>query len=304
MKKWSVFAVTLAAVLALTLPWPFSQVKAQSGSVIMVGAGNIADGFNLNLANSMATAALVNSISGTVFSLGDDAYNYGTDGDFMRAYDPTWGQFRNRTIPVIGPHEYLTGNPAGYFAYFGPAAGDPNKAYYSLNLGAWHIIVLNSECTFVSGGCAVGSPQETWLRNDLAADTAACTLALWQEPLFTSVAPGQGVVPATDTQPFWQDLYNDGHVDLIVNAHAHNYERFAPQNPSGGADSSKGIIEIIVGTGGDSHMTFGTIQPNSLVQNATTYGVLELTLNATSFNWQFVPVAGSTFTDSGSQACH
>lgn len=298
-----VAAVGLA--LALAIIWPLAKVEGQSGSVTLIGAGDIADGFNLNLANSLATAALLNQYPNAyVFADGDLAYNYGTDGDFMRSYDPTWGRARARTIPVIGNHEYLTPSPAGYFSYFGAAAGDPGKGYYSLNLGAWHVIVLNSECSYVTGGCGVGSPQETWLRNDLAADSAACTLAFWHEPLYTSAAPGQGVVPATSTQTFWIDLYNFGHTEMIINGHAHNYERFAPQTPYGGSDPAKGIIEFIVGTGGESHMSFGAIQPNSLVQNSTAYGVLVLTLNPTSFSWQFVPVAGSTFSDSGAQACH
>lgn len=302
MKK--LIGLSLALALSTATFWPAARVNAQSGSVTLVGAGDIADGFNLNLTNSMATAALLNSISGTVFADGDLAYNNGSDADFMRSYDPTWGLARARTLPVIGNHEYHTLNAAAYFTYFGPAAGDPAEGYYSLNLGAWHIIVLNSECGFVPGGCAAGSPQETWLDNDLAANTQPCALALWHEPLYTSVAAGQGVVPATDMQPIWGDLYNNGHVDLVVNGHAHNYERFAPQDAYGGSDPAHGIIEIIAGTGGESHMSFGKTQPNSVVRDDTSYGVLKLTLNSSSFSWQFIPVVGSSFIDSGSQACH
>lgn len=300
MNKWIVPALLLT--LSAALPWPGSRVAAQTGSVTVLAAGDFADDFDMNLSNAFATAALVAQFPGDpVITLGDYAYDESTEPEMMRAYDPTWGQFRAHTIPAIGNHEYSTGNAAGYFSYFGPAAGDPDQGYYSLNLGAWHVIVLNSECGQISGGCGAGSPEETWLRNDLASDTATCTLAAWHEPLYTSVASSTGVAPATDMQPIFADLYN-AHVALVLNGHAHNYERFAPQNANGQA-AANGVTEIIVGTGGDSHMPFGTIAANSVARNDTAFGVLEVTLNATSFSWQFLPVAGQTFSDSGTQNC-
>jgi hypothetical protein len=206
---------------------------------------------------------------------------------------------------VIGNHEYNSLNAAGLFNYFGPAAGDPTKGYYSQNLGAWHVIVLNSNCSSV-GGCSSGSPQEQWLVNDLNAHPNSqypCTVALWHHPYYTSVASGQGVTPDAEMQPIWQDLYTH-QADLIVNGHAHNYERFAPQDANGSLDTAAGIVEIISGTGGTNHMTFGTTAANSLVQNATAFGVLKLTLHASSYDFQFIPIAGQSFTDSGTQACH
>ncbi len=297
-----VLFVGMLLALVGGLSWPTRRVTSQTSDPVLIGAGDIADGWNLNLANSMATAALLDANpSATVFADGDLAYNNGRDQDFTKSYDPTWGRARARTIPVLGNHEYSTLNAAGYFSYFGPAAGDPTKGYYSMDLGSWHIVVLDSECTKVPGGCGAGSPQEVWLKNDLASHTQTCTLALWHEPYYTSSSV---IVPNTSMQPIWQDLRNYN-ADLVVNGHAHNYERFAPQDANANLDTARGIIEIVAGTGGDSHFAFNsTIAPNSLVRNSTTYGVIQLTLHASSFDFQFVPQAGQTFTDSGTQACH
>lgn len=300
MRKMIVLISLLVAIIAMVF-WPSGKAKSQTSDVVLVGAGNIADGYDLSLTGAMATAALLDSIPGTVFVLGDYAYDNSRDQEFERAYDPTWGRARSRTIPVVGNHEYYTFDAGAYFNYFGPAAGDPTKGYYSLDLGAWHLIVLNSECDRVSGGCAVGSPEEVWLQNDLSSHTQACTLVMWHEPMFTSSTT---VTPNTSVLPFWQDLYN-ANADVILNAHAHNYERFAPQDPGGNLDLARGIPEFVVGTGGISHMAFNsTPASNSLVRNSTAFGVLKLTLHATSYDWQFVPIAGQTFTDSGTQACH
>jgi calcineurin-like phosphoesterase family protein len=299
--------LVLPLVIIGALCWPARESTAQTTTdVVLVGAGDIADGFNLNLVNSMATAALLDSFpSATVFADGDLAYENGTDNDFAKSYDPTWGRGRARTIPVVGNHDYQALGAAGYYNYFGPAAGDRSKGYYSLDLGAWHIIVINSNCAFVlGGGCASGSTQEVWLKNDLAAHTQACTLALWHHPLYTSTGGSTGPAPDPDMQTIFQDLYN-ANADLVVNGHAHDYERFAPQDANGNLDLTKGIIEIVAGTGGESHHTFlSALMANSLVRNDDTYGVLKLTLHQSSFDWQFVPVAGGTFTDSGSQVCH
>ena len=229
---------------------------------------------------------------------GDLAYENGSDGDFAKAYNPTWGHFRSRTIPIVGNHEYNILFATDYFSYWGPAAGTPGNGWYSLDLGAWHIVVLNSNCGQV--GCGAGGAQETFLRNDLAAHTQLCTLALWHEPLYTSTTVP---LPNTDVRPLFQDLYN-AKADLLVVGHAHTYERFAPQDANGNLDLTNGIIQIVAGTGGDSHGAFTTIAANSLVRNNDTFGVLKLTLHASSFDWQFIPIAGQTFTDSGTQACN
>jgi hypothetical protein len=244
------------------------------------------------------TATLLDSMAGTVAALGDNAYPHGSASDYANCYDPSWGRAKARTMPAIGNHDYDYG-AAGYFNYFGAAAGDPTQGYYSYDLGSWHVIVLNSNCNQV-GGCDIGTPQETWLRSDLAAHPAPCTVAYWHHPLFTS---SNSVSAATFMRPMWQDLYNAG-VDLVLNGHAHVYERFAPQTPAGALDNTNGVREITVGTGGAELHTFWTPVANSQVRNQTTWGVLKVTLNSSSYDWQFVPVAGQTFTDSGSTACH
>ena len=250
-----------------------------------------------------------------VLTLGDIQYECGDLSSFLSFYDPTWGVFRSRTHPAIGNHEYLTApasgcDPAsttagkGYFDYWngvdvatGPA-GDRTKGYYSYDLGTWHLIALNSNCS-QAGGCGAGSPQETWLRSDLAAHPAACTLAYWHHPRFSSGEHGN----TSSVTPLWDALYAAG-ADLVLNGHDHDYERFAPQTPGGAADPVSGIREFVVGTGGRSHYAIGAAQPNSEVRNATTFGILKLTLRAQGYDWRFVPESAGGFTDSGSDSCH
>jgi acid phosphatase type 7 len=247
-----------------------------------------------------------------VLPLGDDQYNHGALSAFQQVYDPTWGRYKANTYPASGNHEYDTSGAAGYYTYFGSAASpqDANctancKGYYSYDLGTWHIIVLNSECAQV-GGCNAGSPQEQWLKADLAAHAKQCTLAYWHRPLFTSGVSFGVSLGESAMHDVWVDLY-DAHADLVLNAHAHIYERFAPQDPSGNDDPTNGITEFVVGTGGGDHGSVGVIAANSVVRDNTTFGVLKLTLHPTSFEWQFLPETASgngTFTDAGSQACH
>ena len=199
----------------------------------------------------------------------------------------------------MGNHEYVTAGASGYFDYFGSAAGDPTKGYYSYNRGAWHIVVLNSMCENV-GGCEDTSPMVTWLKNDLAANSAnKCTLAYWHHPLFSSGEHGNNI----NMKPSWEVLYA-ANADLVINGHDHDYERFAPQRPNGTVDSARGIREFVVGTGGYSLRPFDAIKPNSQVRSANTHGVLKVTLHASSYGWKFVPVAGKTFTDSGRTSYH
>jgi hypothetical protein len=260
---------------------------------VFVGAGDIA---SCASTGDEATANLLDQIPGTVFTIGDNVYENGTLAEFNNCYNPSWGRHKNRTKPAIGNHEYNTTGASGYFSYFGAAAGDPTKGYYSYNLGAWHIIVINSNCSFV-GGCTAGSPQEQWLRQDLATHPATCTLAYWHHPLF-----GSGT-STTRTKPLWQALY-DYNADIILNGHAHNYERFAPQDPNGNLDLQRGIREFIAGMGGRSHGSTTTLIKNSEVFNGTTFGVLKLILRDNDYSWEFVHEAGKTFTDSGTSTCH
>jgi hypothetical protein len=267
------------------------------GDPVFVGAGDIADCGSLG---DEATAALLDGISGTVFTLGDNVYPDGSSERFSSCYAPSWGRHKARTHPAAGNHEYDTQDAAGYFGYFGAAAGDPTKGYYSYDLGAWHVLVLNSNCSFV-GGCGAGSAQEQWLRQDLAAHSAACTLAYWHAPRFSSGGE-HGSDPGME--PFWRALYEAG-ADLVLSGHDHDYERFAPQDPVGNADANYGIREFVVGTGGARHEALATTPvPHSEVRNDDTFGVIKLTLHPSTYDWTFVPEAGKSFTDSGSGSCH
>jgi hypothetical protein len=262
-------------------------------SQVFVGAGDIAD---CSRTSDDATAQLLDTIPGTVFTIGDNAYPSGAAASFTNCYGPTWGRQKARTHPTVGDNDYDTPGAAPYFSYFGAAAGDPARGYYSYDLGAWHIIHLNSECSEV-GGCRPSSPQGQWLRADLAANPRACILALHHEPLFSSKGGD------SDLRDFWDPLYAAG-ADVVLSGHRHNYERFARQDPAGVSDPQRGIRQFVVGTGGSKLSSFGsTIAANSQVRNDRTHGVLKLTLHPTSYDWEFVPIAGQTFTDAGSASC-
>lgn len=271
------------------------ETSQENNRVVLVGAGDIA---RCDEKGDEATARLLGDIPGTIFTLGDNAYEYATRSDFAKCYAPSWGRYKARTMPAAGNHEYATPGAGPYFDYFGAVAGDPDKGYYSYNRGAWHIIVLNSNCQEV-GGCEPGSLQEKWLRADLKANRSECTLAYFHTPRYSS---GSEHGSSLAVRPFWKALY-DYRADVVLSAHDHDYERFAPQTPHGKLDHSRGIRQFVVGTGGGKLEPFGAVEPNSQVRNANTWGVLKLTLYPKSYSWKFVPVAGKTFTDSGSDRC-
>jgi hypothetical protein len=259
---------------------------------VLVGAGDIA---SCAYDDDQATARLLDSIPGVVFTAGDDAYPNGTAADFAGCYEPTWGRHKPRTRPALGNHDYRTADGAAYYAYFGAVAGDSGAGYYSYDFAGWHIISLNSNISM-----AAGSPQETWLRADLSLHPAPCSLAYWHHPRFSSgTTHGSSSAP----RPVWQALY-DAHADVVVVGHEHQYERFAPQQPDGTADPTNGIRQFVVGTGGAGLYPFGPAIANSEVRNNTTHGVIKLTLRPNGYDWEFVPVAGGTFRDSGSGTCH
>jgi hypothetical protein len=269
---------------------------ADDKAAVLVAAGDIAD--CRDLSGAEATAKLLDQTPGTVLALGDLAYPDGTKENFA-CYDRTWGRAKSRTRPAPGNHEFHSAGATFYFEYFGAAAGDSKQGYYSFDYGGWHIISLNSECLAI-GGCDADSRQGKWLRADLAAHPAACTLAYFHKPLFSS---GGAHGNDLEVKPLFQALY-DGNADVVLNGHDHDYERFAPQNPDGAADAKRGIREFVVGTGGKNHRPFGVPGLNSEARNFDTYGVLKLTLHANSYNWQFIPEAGKSFSDSGSGNCH
>jgi chitodextrinase len=288
------------------------------GDPVIVAAGDIAcdpTNSNFNGGNGSSgscrqryTANLINSIGpAAVLPLGDNQYYCGGYNAFLQSYDLSWGGFKSITRPSVGNHEFLTsggtdcnaGNAGahGYYTYFGAAAGQSGQGYYSHDVGSWHLIALNSNCG-AAGGCSATSPQGRWLAADLAAHPATCTLAYWHIPLYSS-----GGRASSNSRPFWQ-LLSDNNADLILSAHDHTYERFAPQTPTGTVDNVRGIREFIVGTGGANHTSFVTTEPNSEIRNSNTFGVLKVTLHPSSYDWQFVPESGQTFTDSGTTACH
>ena len=232
-----------------------------------------------------------------VLVLGDVQYEEGAGDAFEESYGASWGRVKSITRPVPGNHEYRTADAAGYYRYFGAVAGAPAKGYYSYELGDWHVVALNSNCSDV-GGCGAGSAQERWLRADLAAHPARCTLAHWHHPRYSSGQHGSDAKYIA----FWQALF-DASADLVLVGHDHDYERFAPQNALGELDLARGIREIVVGTGGRSLREFKDPSPNSEVRDATSLGILELTLGAAAYGWRFRAAVG-VFADAGSARCH
>ena len=261
---------------------------------VLLAAGDIA---SCESGGDEATAALLARLSGTVATLGDNVYPTGTPEEFAACYAPSWGSAKARTRPAPGNHDYATAGAHGYFGYFGRVAGDAAKGYYSYDLGTWHVVVLNSNCAAV-GGCEPGSPQERWLRADLASHPSRCTLAYSHHPRFSSGPHGGD----SAVEPFWRALY-EHRADVVLGGHDHDYERFAPQTPSGALDYDRGIRQFVVGTGGRSHYPIVAPTPNSEARNDTAFGVLRLVLGPTVYRWKFVPEAGRTFSDSGAARC-
>jgi acid phosphatase type 7 len=309
-----VFGLVLLTIgLLVSLPWGGAtpragQRSAEGGTVeptgqvaVLVGAGDIVGCRDPQ--GALATARLIEKIPGTVFAVGDLVYDATTLSQFQKCYGAAWGRFKERTRPALGNHEYLEHSATPYFQYWGAQAGPAGKGYYSYELGAWHVVVLNTNCLAPGlGGCGPGSPQETWLRQDLREHHDACILAYGHHALFSSgVFRWHAQHP--ELKPLWEDLYA-AHADVILAGHEHSYERFAPQDPNGRADPKHGIREIVAGTGGRSHGLLGLALPNSEVQNVGTYGVLKLTLSAQGYAWEFIPEEGKTFHDSGVGVCH
>jgi hypothetical protein len=245
-----------------------------------------------------------------VLALGDLQYEDGTLDKFLRSFDPTWGRLKAQMRPVVGNHEYRTPGAAGYFDYFnGPGvadgpAGPRDKGYYSYDVGAWHVVTLNSQCAHAAADnpyrndCAAGSAQEQWLRADLAAHPARCTLAAWHHPLFSS-----GLEPVNvRLQPLFRALHEGG-VDVLLTGHDHGYERFAPMDEAGVRDGAGGVRQFVVGTGGKNEEMRRFPKPNSEVRGTGRFGVLEMTLRPDAYTWEFVRDGGS-FKDAGANACH
>ena len=283
-----------------TSPTPLQSAAAVGGPAgaavpelmpdeVLVGAGDIA---RCGVGDSEATAKLLDRIPGTVFTLGDNVQDTGSAEEYAKCFEPTWGRHRQRMLPTVGNHDWNGGNGRPYFAYFGPSAGLSGLGYYGTMLGAWHVLSLNSEIP-----ARAGSPQYEWLKAELAASPAACTIAMWHEPLFTS-GPSE---PAASMRDIYRLLHQHG-TELVLSGHNHMYERFAPQNADGRADPS-GPRQFVVGTGGYTLYGRARAQANSEVLDTDTWGVLKLTLKSNSYSWEFVPVQGRSFRDAGSGSC-
>jgi len=252
---------------------------------VLLAAGDIAD---CGLAGSALTADVIAAHPpAAVAAVGDLAYDRGSASEFASCYNPTWGRVKRLTHPALGNHEYGTAGAAGYFGYWGAAAGQPGKGWYSYDVGAWHVVVLNSNCATV--GCGPTSEQGRWLAADLAAHPTQCALAYWHHPRWSSGLHGS----QTQVDPLWKAAAAGG-VDVVVNGHDHDYERFGPID---------GVREFVVGTGGATRYPIGGGIPGSEVRDSGALGVLSVTLHAGSYDWRFLPAAGTTFTDAGSSPC-
>ncbi len=297
----------LAATLGLA-------AVAHAADPVIAGAGNIAcqstsPYFNAGLGTPTRCRAKYTSdlLAGaglaTVLPLGDNQSCCGSLTSYLESYDKTWGGVKAISRPVPGDHDYATSGAPGYFDYFNGAgalsgpAGERGKGYYSFDLGAWHLIALNSNCRHV--GCTAGAPQERWLRSDLAQHPTACTLAYMHDSRFTSGDTGNRL----QLQPFWQALHEAG-AEVVLGGGSHMYERFALQTARGRADPAFGIRQFVVGTGGHSLGGVRQIKRSSEVRENGSFGVLRLVLHPSGYDWRFQPDGSSAFSDSGSALCH
>ena len=259
--------------------------------VLFSGAGDIAS--CSTMAQNERVSKLLDGLEGLVFTTGDNAYDKGTPEEFAKCYEPTWGRHRARTRPSPGNHDYYTPGALGYFQYFGENAGPAGVGYYSFDHGAWKILSLNSN---VAAG--PGSAQYNWVAEELKNNTAKCTLAYWHHPVFSSGYEGN----MKNMRSIWELLY-DNNAEIALVGHSHNYERFAPQDINGQPRPGRGIREFVVGTGGNHFTGLESMKANSEVFNNDSAGILKLTLSATDYSWEFIPAAGASFRDSGSDAC-
>jgi acid phosphatase type 7 len=288
--RWLLIPVLLAGILPIAQGQP-GPAAAPDSSPVVLAAGDIAR-CSL-IAGAAATARLLDRLPGTILTLGDNAYESGTPREFETCYAPTWGRHLDRTRPAPGNHDYGTRNAAGYFGYFGERAGPPGRGYYSFDLGAWHIVSLNS-------AIPVGprSPQGRWLAADLATHATDCALAYFHIPAFSSGPHGSNL----DMMELWRQLAAGG-ADVVLSGHDHHYERFARLDARGRPDPVGGMRQFVVGTGGGGVYRIERLAPHSEVRENGSYGVLKLVLLPGRYEWSFVPVAGQSFTDNGTTAC-
>lgn len=283
-------AVSAAGVAGARVDGGVPARAAQHDAVVLA-AGDIAVCHN---DGDEQTAAILEKERGEILALGDLAYPSGSTRDFTRCYDPSWGRLKARTHPAPGNHEYEAKDAAPYFDYFGDAAGPARRGWYSFEVGAWHVVSLNSNVDTEAGG-----EQARWLRADLAAHPAKCTLAYFHHPRFSSGPHGNTERMAA----LWQVL-QDARADVVLSGHDHHYERFAPMTATGREDPMRGIRSFVVGTGGGERYAFVHDVPGSEFKYGASFGVLKLTLHRESYDWEFLPVGGGRPIDRGSARCH
>lgn len=262
--------------------------------VYLTGAGDIAI---CGQEGDDQTAALLAHIPGIIFTAGDNSNESGSAYELAECFGASWGQFKDRIRPAPGNHEYYTPGALPYYEYFGAAAGNPGEGWYSYDTGGWHVVVLNSNCNDVA--CGPNSPQVQWLRQDLAANQAQCTLAIWHHPRWSSGLAGSD----GRMSPAYRALYEHG-AEVVVSGHAHDYERLAPLDPEGKRDPQYGIRQFVVGTGGVNALPFPSLLPESEASYSGAFGVIRFTLEPDRYAWEFIPVEGESYTDSGSAVCH
>lgn len=278
----------LTCMLGLTCLSALTQATEPAPSVLIAG-----DVGQCTVPGAQLTGALIRDLPYPVLAAGDLAYPNGTPAEFTNCYAPHWGAFKSRTYPAPGNHDYKTPGAAGYFGYFGAQAGDPAKGYYSFDLGAWHIVSLNSNREL-----AAGSPQLTWLEQDLREHRQRCVLAYWHHPRFSSGPHGND----PRSQAIWETLYRH-RVSVVATAHDHDYERFAPMNDRGELDRVHGMRSFVVGTGGAALYELKQRHDLSMAWHNTGWGVLKLTLHPTRYEWAFLPAAPTAFQDAGNADC-
>jgi hypothetical protein len=269
--------------------------------IMLYAAGDIADCRYLPPGSNGAAqtaglieAELAKNKDAVILTLGDNTYPVGLPAEFINCYQPSWGRFKARTYPSPGNHDYYTKAASGYYDYFGAAAGPAGRGYYSVDLGKWHVISLNSNLKD-----AEQTAQLAWLKTDLDRHKTLCTLAYWHHPVFSSGGHGN----SERMGEAWKMLVA-ANADLVLVGHDHDYERFAPQDGNGVTDDARGIRQFVVGTGGAELASLRLRKPNSEASDSSTHGILKLVLRDTGYEWQFLPVPEGGFTDSGTALCH
>lgn len=290
LNAWTSGLTNVAVAPDFTLP----EIGPDDDTILAVG-----DIAVCGMQNDELTGQLAAELPGTILALGDMVYESGTESEFKRCFDSSWGAVKDRIRPVPGNHEFETAGAGPYYEHFGDAAGTPGLGWYSFDIGAWHVIALNSNCRDQQNVCSDDSPQGDWLETDLARHPTACTLAFMHHPRWTSGEHGSDPLLGE----FWTMLYDAG-VDVVLTGHDHDYERFTPMDADGAADPTRGIRLFIVGTGGRSLDPFADILPTSEARNNVSYGVLQMALYDGHYTWEFIPTDADGYRDAGTGTCH